>query len=186
MYLRCMYRGPSLNVDYYPHFLTSDLGELWYTYLVNMLNCTGNRRQCIIIGNTDMVYTINYRGESYQREIIPWDSIPSLYELKTLVENITKQTYTVCAIQIYPNGKTGIGAHRDKEMVSGTRICGLSLGAKRTIQFSRTGYDPLNLQLHPGSLYVMNHPTNQSWLHEIVKDPHITEPRISLTFRDYR
>ena len=64
-----------------------------------------------------------------------------------------------------------------------TPICGLSLGATRTLQFTREGYGKQNFSLPSGSLYVMRPPTNQKWLHAIIRESKILTSRISLTFR---
>jgi len=160
MYLRCRYIANELDIDLYPDLLTPELAAKWYDYIDCLFN-KDLRRTSILFGNENLIYSVTYQG-------------------------ITKQSYTVCVIQRYPNGKIGINPHRDKEMVLGTRICGLSLGAKRIIQFTRLNNDPVSISLLAGSLYCMNPPTNQKWLHSIIKEPHIKEIRYSLTFRDYR
>lgn len=54
-----------------------------------------------------------------------------------------------------------------------------------TISFTKGTLSPINISLSPSSLYVMNPPTNQNWLHSIIKDNKIGNSRISLTFRNY-
>ena len=176
----------NLNVDFYPAFLNQELSQMWFTYLLQYLPIT-NRRKAIIFGDDGLIYTMIYNGETYSRPVLPWSSIPGLLELKTFVENLTKERLTVCVLQCYPNDTIGINPHRDKEMIPGTKICGLSLGATRTLSFTRSGEEPVSISLPPGSLYVMNPPTNDKWLHSIPKiasdkSEHI---RLSLTFRSY-
>ncbi|CAH6418201.1 2OG-Fe(II) oxygenase superfamily protein [uncultured virus] len=179
---------PDLNVDFYPNFLTSELAKQWYLYLESVIPHE-SRRNSLLFGDPGLIYSVTYRDNTTHREVTPWDYLPALPELKSLVEKVTEQKYTVCAMQRYANGSVGIAPHRDKEMVLGTRICGVSLGTTRTITFSK-GNDlnvvPLSISLNSGSLYVMNPPTNQTRLHSIIKEPHVKGSRISLTFRDYR
>ena len=100
-----------------------------------------------------------------------------------MVEEITNEKYNICVIQRYPSGKVGIKKHRDKEMKLGTTISGLSLGATRKLKLEY--YDKnIEKDLLSGSLYVLNPPTNSYYTHCIEKDS-TTEPRISLTFRNY-
>jgi len=191
MYIKCKYNRDDLDVDLYPHFLTENLALNWFTYL-NSAIPQEKRRTSLIFGDPGLIYNVTYRNITNSREVYDWNDLPALPELKELVGKITNQKYTVCIIQRYNNGNIGINAHRDKEMVLGTRICGLSLGATRTISFTKQEYgnpipiEEVNIPLLSGSLYVMNPPTNQKWLHSIIKEPTIVEPRISLTFRDYR
>lgn len=185
MYLKCQYKRNELDVDLYPNLLTPELAYAWYQYLESILPHQ-NRRTSALFGNEGMIYKVRYQNLDSERHVLPWNYLPALPELKGLIERITDQTYTVCAIQRYPNGNVGINPHQDREMVFGTRIAGLSLGATRTITFSRNHYDDVSIKLPSGSLYVMNPPTNQKWLHSIIKESNITEPRFSLTFRDYR
>ena len=182
MYLRCRYIANELDIDLYPDLLTPELAAKWYDYIDCLFN-KDLRRTSILFGNENLIYSVTYQGITNHNEVIPWNNLPGLNELRNLIESITKQSYTVCVIQRYPNGKIGINPHRDKEMVLGTRICGLSLGAKRIIQFTRLNNDPVSISLLAGSLYCMNPPTNQKWLHSIIKEPHIKEIRYSLTFR---
>ena len=197
MRLKCKYRNyEDLNVDFYPNLLSQELAQGWYNYLEYLFASESNskHRETLLVGDEGTIYTVSYRpkeGTTRNNPVQSWDSIPYLLDLKCIIEKVTEQKYTVCAIQRYPNGNIGIAPHRDKEMVTGTSIAGLSLGAVRTISFSKGYYnyqslDPINIPLYSGSLYVMNPPTNQKWVHSIIKDPNVNESRISLTFRDYK
>lgn len=178
------YIREKLNVDYHRGFIEKkDLDE-WYQKLDQLIPVHGVRSSTIF-GDPSMTYTINYRGEVISRPINPWSNVPGLFELKNRVEQEIDQKITVCIIQRYKDGNTGIAPHRDKEMTFGTRICGISIGAMRTLSFTKADQKPLLLNLESGSMYVMNPPTNQSWLHSIVKNPEITKTRFSLTFRTY-
>jgi alkylated DNA repair dioxygenase AlkB len=180
------YFDVDFHVDVYNNLLTEELSVMWFGYLEKLfVDDNDKRRKSVLFGEKGLIYTVTYRGTVSHTEALPWDTVPVLNYLKNLVEKITGQQYSVCVIQRYPNGKIGINPHRDKEMVQGTRICGLSLGAERTISFTRC-QKKIDIPLPSGSLYVMNHPTNQKWLHSIVKDASIKTPRLSLTFRDYR
>lgn len=184
MHLKCSYQRDDLNVDYYPNLLGEKLASEWYNYL-EIKFPKSNGRSKILFGDEGLIYKVSYQDVTNNIHVLPWNQLPNLFELKQLIETITGHKYTVCSVQCYPNGKVGINPHRDKEMIAGTSIAGLSLGAKRTISFTRNNYDPVSISLAPGSLYVMNPPTNQKWLHSIVKDSKIKEPRYSLTFRNY-
>jgi hypothetical protein len=114
-------------------------------------------------------------------------------------------------IQLYRTGADYISEHSDKtiDVVRGSRIVNLSLGARRTMTLRTkkdvTGYeqggdngDATGVQrttqrvpLPNNSLFVMGLETNSRWMHSVhtdkrpenTKDPAERGPRISLTFR---
>lgn len=175
--------APGLDLDYYADYLTAKEA----TQLFDLLSrefVQEKRRKSVIIGDAGVEYRITYRGAT--KVTIPrnWSEFPGLEELKQKIAETVRETLTVCVVQYYPSGEVGILPHRDKEMVAGTKICGLSLGQSRQLVLGRDGYPPRKVLLESGSLYVMNDPTNQKWLHSITKD-NSTKARISLTFRNY-
>lgn len=185
MHLKCKYSRPDLDIDLYPSLLNKEVADAWYIYLKALFSENSGTRTSMIFGDTGLIYRVTYQGITTETEALSWNTLPGLLELKTLIESIIKQKLTVCIIQCYPNGKVGIGPHRDKEMVPGTIIDGLSIGATRTIEFTRQGYEPVRIKLPSGSNYVMNPPTNDKWLHSIIREGKIKECRFSCTFRNY-
>lgn len=184
------YSDINLSVDFYPHVFPDESGKDWAKYIeqylieLNPKTIHYNKRCCTFFG-TIPVYTVKYFGKTAHRKVYPWDTIPGLMEIKEYIESICKETFTVCAIQYYKNGAVGINPHRDKEMVTGTKIAGLTFGQNRTlILTSCNGSKQYKINLGNGSLYIMNPPTNDKWTHCIPKDD-TTQPRISLTFRNY-
>ena len=61
----------------------------------------------------------------------------------------------------------------------------ISVGAKRTLKFTNTigSIQEQNIELNHGSLHTMSRESQSVWLHSIVKDPSVIEPRVSFTFR---
>ena len=179
---KIVYTALDLEVDFYEQILTTELANTLYTYLDILLPAEKNRSNTLF-GDPCVIYKSGYRQNG--TEVIDWDLLPGLPDLKKLVEEITEQKYNVCAINRYPNGKIGILPHQDREMGIRRQIAGLSLGATRTIEFTRTNHEPIKISLNSGSLYVMKGLTNKKWLHSIIKESKIKDTRFSLTFRDY-
>lgn len=179
-------------VDCAPSFLFQKEAKEMYShfssYFVPFVN---NRRQSKTFGDDGLEYEIKIKNNTIRKKTEKWSMI--LFTLKTRLEVFLKETYgititfNICVIQRYPSGKYGIAPHRDKEMTLGTIICGISLGQTRTLEISKYGRDkPLaTIPLPPGSLYMLHPPTNSYCTHSIPKDSSY-EPRISLTFRNYR
>lgn len=174
-----------LDVDYYENFTDSSdyksLVELGNSYK----KLSKSSRTSLIFGESNIKYEVEYKGKIKIDETIDWREVPLIKDLGDKIAKITNTKYTVCIFQWYPTGKVGIGSHRDKEMKPGTKIAGVSYGTSRNIKFINYNVSgSLQIKLDPGSLYVMNHPTNDKWLHSIMTSDAI-EPRISLTYRDY-
>jgi hypothetical protein len=177
------FNNQGLNLDYYPDFLPKEIADNLFDYLIVLFE--NQARANIIYGNAGMIYNLTYFGNSHSIEVLAWESCPLLLPVKNLVELTTKEKFNCCTIHYYGDGSQGIGAHRDKEIVSGS-ICGLSLGTIRELSFEQINSKNkvLNLALNPGSLYVMKDPTNRNFLHSIVKNYKIKKSRISITFRN--
>jgi len=185
------------HVKYFPNFIPLNFADLIYqqceavfTSELNKPNFTYNTRQTITYGNPGLTYKLQIgKTEPLIFPVRNWEELLFFKILKPHLERVTKKTYNYCAIVYYPDGKADIPVHRDKEMISGTTIAGLSLGTVRTFKVILPSYSnmpPLELKLAHGSLYTMEPPTNDMCVHTVPAEPEITESRFSLTFRDVK
>lgn len=168
--------GPQLKVTYRPNFLDKHYADLLFLRLSRLFDTNQKKRQSLSFGDEGVTYTLYIRKKAIVRVCKPW--IEDLLELKKLIP--FESNYAV--IQYYPNGKYGIIPHRDKETLQGTVISGVSLGVPRKLILSRFD-NKVEINLLHGSLYNLEPPTNDFWSHSIEKDPNITKPRMSITFR---
>ena len=182
------YSDFNFNVGIYEEMLTPEIQlNLCKDLLPYFKDKT--KRTNILFGNEGLVYTTNYRGKTNNRKVLAWTEVPLLNDLRSYIQSLMlkdekcSDELTVCVVQLYPNGKAMIKPHRDKEMVKGTRILGVSIGATREITFSYFERSH-EISLRTGSMYVMRPPTNDKWLHSIPESD-TKEPRLSLTFRTY-
>jgi len=175
------------ELDFYEKFLPKGEVNDLLKELKTIIPPTGNRRNGKIFGDPGLVYTVNYFGITSNRPTTVWPD--SFAKIRDRITKETGQVYTICALQMYPNGSCGINPHRDKEMIPGTMICGLSVGCTRKLVMTkgypdRDNYKEFDLDLNSGSLYIFKPPTNDYWAHSIKKDSS-TGVRYSLTFRNY-
>ena len=175
------YRNSCLVIDVHKVFSTEDASTL-FDFFQSLHSWNPNRRQKLLYGDPGLEYKIVFKGKPVVYPVKPW--IPEILHIKSQIEALTGDNYTVCVVHYYPNGSIGINPHRDKEMIAGTTIVGLSLGAERTLEMSRGG-KTTSIPLYNGSIYILYPPTNDFWAHCIPKDETST-PRISLTFRNYK
>lgn len=184
------YVSSTFNVTYIPSFLDSNISRDLF-YLCENLSWKNKDRRCnLTFGEDGFYYKVTIRNNSYNRKMISWDSFPILNELKLLAETETGCKFNCCAIMRYPNKSVGIKRHRDKEMIDGSTICGISLGNIRTLKLYPPKFGDskeVDLKLLPGSMYILKPPTNSYWTHEIpseISNNSSNEIRFSLTFRD--
>ena len=93
-------------------------------------------------------------------------------------------------LNLYETGKDEIRWHSDKETQLGEKpvIACINLGAGRKFSFMKKGKTPEEREIveffvEHGDLLMMMEDCQENWLHAILKDKTVTEPRISLTFR---
>lgn len=119
----------------------------------------------------------------------PWH--PLVAALRDRIEALSGARFNSVLLNLYRDGRDGMGFHADDEPELGPRpiIASLSLGAERVMHF-RHRHDrdapTFRLPLAGGSLLLMRGDTQANWKHAIPKRGRPTGPRINLTFRRIR
>lgn len=92
----------------------------------------------------------------------------------------------------YKNGEDHMGEHRDDEteLDETVPIASISLGQTRKFVFKHADVrkkirkvELVHLDLHHGSLLMMNWPTNKYWFHSVPMQKKATNVRLNFTFR---
>lgn len=105
----------------------------------------------------------------------------TLLELKIRVENITKETYNSCLLNLYHTGEEGLGWHSDCEKGA---VASLTFGATRKFVFKhKRTKEKVEFNLMRGDLLVMKGSTQKHWVHKLPPTKKVVSPRINLTFR---
>ena len=128
--------------------------------------------------------SISYRYASKTKIGLPWTS--SLLTIKNTIESITKESYNACLLNLYHNGEESMGWHSDneKEIIAGSSIASLSLGANRKFSFKhKVSKETVSIELENGSLLEMKGSVQVHWWHSLLKSKKATAARINLTFR---
>ena len=119
-------------------------------------------------------------------------------ECNNFLTEISVPNINSILINYYENGNNEIAFHKDNLLSFGEypTICILSIGAERTLHFERTLSNKLNRNtsqsylnckypLHNNSLFIMGGSAQKYWAHGIPTKIDETNPRWSLTFREY-
>jgi len=128
--------------------------------------------------------TYRYSGTHWEPQ--PWH--PAVAALRGRIEALTGASFNSVLLNLYRDGRDGMGFHADDEPELGPRpvIASLSLGAERMMHFRHRhdrGQPTFRLPLPGGSLLLMRGDTQKNWKHAIPKRQRPAGPRINLTFR---
>lgn len=136
------------------------------------------KRKVAWYGNS--VYSYTYSGVTKQSKI--WTE--ELLELKSIVENISGNTFNSCLLNLYHSGEEGMAYHSDNEKSLDSCIASLSLGAIREFSFKHKKTKlRIPIVLEKGSLLLMKDDTQIHWMHRLAPTKKVKTPRINLTFR---
>jgi alkylated DNA repair dioxygenase AlkB len=124
-----------------------------------------------------------YSGTPHEPK--PWT--PALARVRSRVSSLTGVEFNAVLLNLYRDGRDGMGWHADDEPELGAEpvIASVSFGAPRRfcLRHRRRKLERLDVSLAPGSLLLMSGPTQRHWLHALPKTARPTAERINLTFR---
>jgi alkylated DNA repair dioxygenase AlkB len=135
-------------------------------------------------GDAGAVY--RYSGVSHEPE--PWT--PTLRRIQRRVEALTQRQFNAVLLNLYRDGRDGMGWHADDEPELGRdpAIASVSLGATRRfcMRHRKQKRQVLAIELEHGSLLSMQGSTQHHWVHALPKTARPVGERINLTFRRVR
>jgi alkylated DNA repair dioxygenase AlkB len=115
----------------------------------------------------------------------PWT--PTLERIRERVGGLTGHSFNAVLLNLYRDGRDGMGWHADDEPELGHDpvIASVSLGASRRfcMRHRRRKDQKLDLSLPNGSLLLMSGATQRYWVHAVPKTAVPVGKRINLTFR---
>ena len=138
------------------------------------------KRKTAWYGDRPFAYTYSHTTKI----ALPWTV--TLNEIKNKVEQISKEKFNSCLLNLYHDGNEGMGWHSDDEkmIVPKSAIASVSFGAQRKFVFKhKKDKTQVSTILENGSLLVMKGETQIEWLHALPKSLKIKAARINLTFR---
>ncbi|MEL1255889.1 alpha-ketoglutarate-dependent dioxygenase AlkB [Flavobacterium sp. DGU38] len=111
-----------------------------------------------------------------------------LLTIRQRVENETHIRFNAVLLNLYRNGKDGVGWHSDKTVSSNKNmnIASVTFGETRMFRLRhkfRKEIPQIEIPLHHGTFLLMAGTTNSFWQHQVPKTSREVLPRINLTFR---
>jgi alkylated DNA repair dioxygenase AlkB len=145
----------------------------------------GQRRRVprLVAWHGDPGTTYTYSGTAH--EPLPWTV--ELQSIRARVEALSGYRYNSVLLNLYRDGRDGMGWHADDEAELGRDpvIASMSLGATRRFCLRHRRHKDLKLDLllPHGSLLCMGGATQHRWVHALPKTCRPVGERINLTFR---
>lgn len=125
-----------------------------------------------------------YRYSGTTKVALPWTE--ALKTIKEKVEEVSKESFNSCLLNLYHSGEEGMAWHSDgeRELKKDGAIASISLGAERKFSFKhKESKQRIDMLLEHGSLMVMKGTTQTHWLHRLPPTKKVNTPRVNLTFR---
>ncbi len=183
---------PDAVMRYYQYFLSEEKADYYYNTLLKTIpwqqgevkvfgKVYAQPRLTSLHGNILNSYT--YSGLTLQ----PLPMTGALLELLNLIKKVSDHDYNCVLLNLYRNGSDSNGWHADneKELGKHPQIASFSFGGSRFFHFKHRHIKEQRhkIELHHGSLLLMERAMQEHWLHQIPKTKKPIEPRINLTFR---
>jgi alkylated DNA repair dioxygenase AlkB len=132
-------------------------------------------------GDSDATYT--YSGTAHKP--LPWTD--ELSFVRERLQSLTGHRYNSVLLNLYRDGRDGMGWHADDEPELGLQpvIASVSLGATRRFRLRHRRRRDLScaLDLDHGDLLLMSGRTQHDWQHALAKTARPVGERINLTYR---
>ena len=183
---------PGAKLRYYQRFLTVDRANYYYKNFLETI--PWQQEDVKVFGkvyaqprltslHSDSLSSYTYSGLTLQ----PNPMTKTLFELLKLIQTVCQHDFNCVLLNLYRNGSDSNGWHADNEKELGKypKIASFSLGAARFFHFKhrKIKEQRYKMELHHGSLLLMEGEMQKYWLHQIPKTKRQLEPRINLTFR---
>ena len=183
---------PDAKLRYYQNFIPADLANKYFKNLLETIpwqhgdvkvfgKLYSQPRLTSFHSNSSSNYS--YSGLTLQ----PQPMTQTLLELLNQIQMVSHHGFNCVLLNLYRNGADSNGWHADNEKELGKQpiIASYSFAATRFFHFKhrKIKFQKYKMELHHGSLLLMEGEMQEHWLHQIPKTKKFLEPRINLTFR---
>ena len=183
---------PDAKIRYYQKFLSNQESNYYFNTFSSKI--PWQQDQVKVFGkiyaqprltslHSKTMTTYKYAGLTLK----PQPMTNELLSLLERVESICNHEFNCVLLNLYRDGSDSNGWHADNEKELGIhpQIASISFGSNRFFHFKHRSIKSENykIELHHGSLLLMEGPMQEYWLHQIPKTKKPLSPRINLTFR---
>jgi alkylated DNA repair dioxygenase AlkB len=178
---------PDAELTLWEHFIPRQEADKFYTSIMN--ETPWKQEEITVYDKTHLTprMTVWYgKRRTPGKPILPLT--PTLELIKQKVEATTGIQFTSVLVNLYRDGKDGVGWHRDHERELGPRpiVASVSFGETRFFDIRhkfRKDLEKIRIPLNHGSFLLMGGAMQHYWEHQVPKTAKNIKPRINLTFR---
>ena len=177
---------PDAELKLWEHFFPRDKADQYYNTI--MKETPWKQEEITVYDKTHLTprMTVWYGKQRNGSTIRSFT--PTLLEIKEKVEAETKINFTSVLVNLYRDGKDGVGWHRDHDRELGPKplVASVTFGETRPFEIRhkfRKDLEKIRIPLDHGSLLLMGGAMQHFWEHQIPKTAKKIGPRINLTFR---
>jgi alkylated DNA repair dioxygenase AlkB len=178
---------PDAELKLWEHFFSREESDMYYKIL--MEETPWKQEEITVYDKTHLtprmtVWYGRHRHPGKTERLLT----PTLEAIKAKVEHETDIHFTSVLVNLYRDGKDGVGWHRDKDRELGPKpiVASVSFGETRPFEIRHKFNKELakiKIPLDHGSLLLMAGTMQHFWEHQIPKTAKEIKPRINLTFR---
>lgn len=183
------------ELHYWPHAFSVDEAQELLDALIRSIDWA--QEEIVIFGKPRRVPRLvawhgdpgtGYTYSGTMHEPRPWTA--ELESIRRRVERLSGHAYNSVLLNLYRDGRDGMGWHADDEPELGHNpaIASVSFGATRRfrLRHRRNACKPVALPLASGSLLLMSGALQHHWVHAVPKTAMPVGERLNLTFRHLR
>lgn len=183
---------PDAELMLFEGFFSKEESDLYYDVLLNQTKW--NEADLTIYDKTHIIPRMVSWYEDKTNpgaDLNGQDWTPELLAIKARVEAETQVQFNSVLLNLYRNGKDGVGWHSDRTDNFGNNqiIASVSFGETRPFRLrhkTRKDVPLVEIPLTHGTLLLMAGTTQTHWEHHIPKTAKDILPRINLTFRQVK
>jgi alkylated DNA repair dioxygenase AlkB len=178
---------PDAELTLWEHFFSRNEADQFYQNL--LVESPWKQEEITVYDKTHLTpRMIVWYGKNRDPEKPVRPLTPTLESIKKRVEETSGISFTSVLVNLYRDGKDGVGWHRDHERELGPRpiVASVSFGETRPFEIRHKFNKQINkmrIPLHHGSFLLMGGLMQHFWEHQIPKTAKLIKPRINLTFR---
>jgi alkylated DNA repair dioxygenase AlkB len=183
---------PDAQLRYYQNYISEEDADYYYKTLLETI--PWQQDDVKIFGkvytqprltslHSMVLRTYTYSGLTLK----PQPMTEALLDLLNKIHKVSHHDFNCVLLNLYRDGADSNGWHADNERELGKhpQIASISFGATRFFHFKHRNIKEqrYKMELHHGSLLLMEGAMQENWLHQIPKTKKQLEHRINLTFR---
>jgi alkylated DNA repair dioxygenase AlkB len=178
---------PDAELTLWEHFIQREDADIFYKTI--LAETPWKQEEITVYDKTHLTPRMSVWYGKKRDPLKPVLSLtPTLEDIRQKVEDACGVQFTSVLVNLYRDGKDGVGWHRDHDRELGPKpvVASVSFGETRPFEIRhkfRKELEKIRIHLNHGSFLLMAGEMQHFWEHQVPKTAKVIKPRINLTFR---